>query len=241
MKERPILMNGPMVRAILRGAKTQTRRVLSPEWYRCLGLELDLEVDDDRNQALIACPFGEPGDRLWVRETFAVESNYFIDSEDNYPPPFNDGRPIRRLSNDDAGEYWQQCHYRASDPDPDLVQGDHGPGVKWTPSIHMPRWASRINLSITRIAIERLQDINASDVIAEGIDPAPFQCPCESCSRASEVCTATQSSFVIDGFAPLWDSINGKRPGCSWTDNPWVWVVSFERVIEQRTEHRRAE
>lgn len=233
MRERPILFFGSMVRAILEGRKTQTRRVVKPQPNasrvarialmppRADGTCEELWWDGIGSVAgkVPPCPYGVPGDRLWVRETFALESNFNVDSNDAYPPPFSDGRPVRHVPDDgEWGEYWQQAHYRATDPEPELdYEGSEDPGCKWKPSIHMPRWASRLLLEVKAVRVERLQEISEADAHAEGVHVHPIM-------RADEPISTHREQF---GF--LWDSINAKR-GHSWESNPWVWVVEFERV-----------
>ena len=180
MAERPILFSGPMVRALLTGTKTQTRRVAKEFAGRD-----DLDAILRRFPEQSGCPYGQPGDRLWVREAHW----WFKDEHDpvtGYFPP--------KLTIEDV-------EYRAD--------GDDGRKV-WRPSIHMPRWASRITLEITGVRVERLQDISEADAVAEGVytDPA---CP------------------AYDGYRTLWDQINGSG---SWDLNPWVWVVEFRQVKE---------
>lgn len=181
MKERPILFSAPMVRAILEGRKTQTRRVVKPpKWSDAdeiffIGNDSIAVPDDDHADYFIACPYGQPGDRLWVRETFADEAG-----------------GTRRF----LGEH---IFYRADDWQP-LVD-------RWTPSIHMPRWASRITLEVTAVSVERLQDISESDCCAEG---------CGS---------PITRDLKKPQFMALWESINGPD---SWDANPWVWVVEFK-------------
>jgi len=200
MKERPILFSGPMVRAILEGRKTQTRRVVKPqsailtdEMARVLGVQPPAQ----QNAPVISCPYGVPGDRLWVRETYAWSGDSSIPEAD-------------RIA---SGEVW----YRAD--------GGRGGGIRWRPSIFMPRWASRILLEITGVRVERLQDISEADCWAEGIDavdgvfdesiPAMAQ-------RMGRLCEDAAPTFAC-----LWESINGTD---SWNANPLVWVVSFRRV-----------
>ena len=231
-KERPILFSGEMVRAILDGRKTVTRRVIKPNrrwadeihmgegrdgnWIVYNGQD-DSIIGPDNCEYPVPCPYGIPGDRLWVRETFAIESNYQIEFDD-YDPPFKDGRPI----NWDGLTNWEQCHYRATDPVPELCYSDEdlGPPCKWKPSIHMPRWASRITLEVVSIRVERLQDISDKDAIAEGIQKADFGFV-DCTEKGNRVFSAKL------GFEKLWNSING--PG-SWDSNPWVWRVEFKRV-----------
>ena len=167
MKERPIIFKGEMVKAILDGRKTQTRRVVKNVE------DLTVFFRDDKFGCPFKCPYGKPGDRLWVRETWADVNT-------------SEGPAI--------------C-YRA-DGDVQII---------WRSSIYMPRWASRITLKILDIRVERLQDISEKDAIAEGIQPSDYAKP-----KAA--------------FMRLWDSINAKKPGKSWKDNPWVWVIEFSRV-----------
>ena len=170
MTERPILFSAPMVRAILDRTKTQTRRVvkLKPDYMETF-LRLPNKV--------ACCPYGQPGGRLWVRETF-----------------------------EDCESALHSCV---------LYRADGGtPGTKWTPSIHMPRWASRITLEITGVRVERLRDNREADAISEG---TPFPC-----------------GGWVGGYQKLWESIHG--PG-SWDLNPWVWVVEFKRVTPKLSAH----
>lgn len=215
MKERPILFSAPMVRAILDGSKTQTRRPVKKnlerigdgDFYAFDHKGINYRVNA-RHSTVAAwahllqfCPYGHPGDRLWVRETWQHE---------NYP----------------LGPYDNSCtvFYRA-----DLMDDPHGPdGEKspdgkyrtWSPSIHMPRAASRILLEITAVRVERLQDISESDAIAEGanVHPDHYGKPRDSIYGP------------VQAYRDLWESING--PG-NWDENPWVWVVEFRRINKQ--------
>ena len=216
-KERPILFSASMVRATLDGSKPQTRRVIKHQ------RDMEFDINDptygpywlsyateaDGEDAKVRCPFGKPGERLWVRETFCIESS----KEVTYEPPFDDGRPIRHHNDEHWGPWWQQPHYRATDPTPELEVGTGDPGVKWRPSIFMPRWASRIDLEITAVRVERLQSISGPDCWAEGIAHADWD--------------PERYGSVVECYRDLWESING--PG-SWDANPWVWVVEFQRV-----------
>lgn len=197
MKDRPILFNGEMVRAVLDGTKTQTRRVMKsqPAWcpesyastdgWTWRDYEIGAASDFWTTEALQYCPYGKPGDQLWVRETWA--------------PRCSDARELAERGN------MEGIQYRA---DPALFP------PKWTPSIHMPRWASRIQLQVTAVRVERVQEINVIDAEKEGIGP-----------------TSPDKGFDTSRlrFRKLWDSINAKR-GFGWDVNPWVWVVEFERV-----------
>lgn len=230
-----------MIRAILENRKTQTRRVVKGSindlhhngWpvaelrsYANWPLSGLREVDPDAMVAVfdimcavddtrierVRCPYGTIGDRLWVRETF--------------------------FDNNPGERDMEQVYYRA-DGEPDFdgesITRD-GPG--WTPSIHMPRWASRLTLEITGVRVERVQDISEADAWAEGYDefdgvcgtcrgsgthPYGYPCRCEAGRQL-------RSQTALEWYRDLWDSINGKRPGCSWEANPWVWVLEFRRV-----------
>jgi hypothetical protein len=235
MKERPILYTGPNVRAILDGRKTQTRRVVKPQpfiddmgnfhwngWNFGQGSggrphvqAIASPIPSSRTKR-VHCPYGRPGDRLWVRETFALQH-----CADGEPPPFDDGRPIKFADeNDEFAPPWMQPHYRATDPAPDLCCErencaqcrDHDMGPHWKPSIHMPRWASRITLEITGVRVERLQDITLQDAVQEGY-------PIERETKTGH------EPFIW--FRDLWESINGPE---SWPANPWVWVIEFKRL-----------
>lgn len=201
MKERPILFNGEMVRAILEGRKTQTRRVVKlpvydPD-YKCelAGCELNSESEHfDR-----ICPYGTPGDRLWVRETFTIDGGMVF--------------------------------YRA---DGEKAKDDNSP---WTPSIHMPRWASRITLEVKSVRVERVQDITERESQLEGFVPDR----CANCGYTyadclehgdHRLCSYDAPLPARNTFSKLWDSINTQR-GYSWESNPWVWAVEFE-VIENK-------
>ena len=202
MKERPILFSAPMVRAILAGTKTQTRRAITiPQrgafvlrddgggWWPYQSDDGESVICNDGNERPMNCPYD--AHRLWVRETFA-------------PRYFDDGKP----------------GYRA---DWDGRAADVCPEPKWKPSIFMRRHESRITLEVTDVRVERLRDISEADAIAEGVAP-----------RLRLVADAGGDREVrdtaVDVYRDLWDSINGKRVGCAWSDNPWVWVVSFKRV-----------
>lgn len=184
MRERPIIFTGAMVRAILSGSKSQTRRVVNPS-HRA---QIDLSRGDRAAHWSKPMPYGQPGDRLlWVRETF---SGPWCMGD---TPPSKWGRSSRIW-------YW-------ADGNPD--EGD------WTrprPSIHMPRWASRITLEVTGVRVERLQDISEADALAEGVSAILYEM-----RRATPRCD----------FQALWQSINGPD---SWAANPWVWVIEFKRI-----------
>lgn len=215
MKERPILFSAPMIRALLAGTKTQTRRLVKQPIYTngshydkelgdilchddCLPPSMMLmEVQRGKDRFHVPdvegwehyCPHGVPGERLWVKETFAV-------------PP--------------GSEQIAEVAYRA-----DMArEGDGGP---WRPSIYMPRWASRITLEVTSVRADRLQSISEDDAKAEGIHK-----PAGSQFWNADVGKQLPGDTPQWAFRNLWEVINGKR--APWASNPWVWVVGFRRL-----------
>lgn len=201
MKERPILFSGAMVRAILEGRKTQTRRVVKPQPTSRGARSWDEPVCHLADSKFVV------GRRLWVRETW---QGPLLDSEE-HEAQFREDGP-------DAFKKPGFCAYRATDT-LDAVDSD-GNDLGWRPSIHMPRWASRILLEVTGVRVERLNDISKADAIAEGAPPSH-----PSIDRVSA--EYGHADFSRSWYAQLWDQING--PG-SWDANPWVWVVEFKRV-----------
>ncbi|EIW8482312.1 MULTISPECIES: morphogenetic protein [Klebsiella] len=208
--ERGMIFNAEMVRALLSGRKTQTRRIIKPQpeatlsgslsgkWLsRPLNGLLLPKIED----IAIHCPFGVVGDRIWVRETFQGPL-FDYDLMDSYckdPTPF---------------EKPEFCVYKADGvPAPEFYDADDELHCCWRPSIHMPRWASRILLEITNVRVERLKSISDGDAIREG---------CSTADMKSGDC-------VADVFARLWASIYGDE---SWNSNPWVWVIEFKRIEE---------
>jgi hypothetical protein len=196
-----------MVRAILEGRKTQTRRVFKtqpePDWHPEVGICAYEQEDGEPGPDFFGagdedecypCPYGEPGDRLWVRETWA----YFGGDEYLYQKDRHATFYRATYESDRAGLH-------------DSI--GYIPGGRWRPSIHMPRWASRLTLEILKVRVERVQDISEADAKAEGASLAV------DCVEAA---FSHQQAFMI-----LWDKINAKR-GFGWEVNPWVWVVEFK-------------
>lgn len=211
MKERPILFNAAMVSAILEGRKTQTRRVVKQDLQR-LG-DGDFYAFDHKGinyrvnarhttvaawaHLLQFCPYGQPGDRLWVRE--------------NFQPLFADG----------VENYWETdwktgkgyaVSYPATDGIQEFVDADDNISSACKPSIHMPRWASRIQLEITAVRVERLLDMKAADCIAEG-------CP----GGHDAIPGYGYSATPAEHFRHIWETTGG-----DWAANPWVWVIEFK-------------
>jgi len=195
MREHPLLMKGPLVRATLEGRKTQTRRPVKPQPNLTPHMEPVRPEPRDGGRWVfmthtdrpsyswamgdVLCPFGRAGDRLWVRETWTAAMH-----EPKGPA---------------------DCLYRADDNRgvEDLAE------AKWTPSIHMPRWACRLVLPLVSVRVERVQDITQDDARAEGVEPI----------RGS----------YRDGFRAVWQDIYG-----TWDANPWVWVAQWERIEVSR-------
>ena len=218
MKEKPILFSGPMVRAILDGRKTQTRRVVKPQPVFCrkigeddsvtAGWKIDSEwLINIGPEGLVErfCPY-PPGTVLWVRETFVrVECLGGVKTDDVV---------YRANLVDRRGHVWPSI---AEDPD----------GVKWTPSIFMPRWASRLRLLVTAVRVERLQDITEEDAEAEGVNHIDDDLK-QDAARSALACGSVRCT-ARDYFRILWDSMNAKF-GYGWDTNPWVWVYTFKVV-----------
>lgn len=228
MRERPILFSGPMVRALLAGTKTQTRRPLSPRSLAFLttaakaGECYELGANDPIHPNDMACyvqfcPYGQVGDRLWVRESW------------KYADWTEDGEPWigYAAGGKDAlcrapHEWWDRLEniwVELSDPDNYDIDGKAA-DRHWRPSIHMPRWASRILLEITEVRVERLQDISEHDARAEGVTADQYRGLERAFARA---------------YSELWEQINGAG---SWAANPWVWAVSFKPVPSPAEEGR---
>jgi hypothetical protein len=231
VSERPILFSAPMVRALLAGRKTQTRRIVKSTTI--LGLatpeEWNARRADYRMQPMTAqskhhlfwadgyvfglkCPYGYPGDQLWVRETWAdvntcegpaiafrADGSYrsWHDFSQVFGPDYGAGPPMSYETYPGNYTMWVD----------DLLAGAEG--HLWRPSIFMPRWASRITLEVTAVRVERLQDISEADCCAEGVG-SPIT---RDCKRPK--------------YERLWEEINGKG---SWAANPWVWVISFRAI-----------
>lgn len=219
MTDRPILFSGPMVRALLDGRKTQTRRIVKPQPSAdavdagvtmsgnpaANGVWCWLDAKDlmDASQVgeTFRCPYGVPGDRLWVKETWGLNDCLYGGSQ-----PIPKARPIDLPA--DALVFY------ATEDDAEIRNE-----LRWRPSIHMPRWASRLTLDITEVRVERLHEISAADSLAEGV-----QCPtCEALQASA--CNGRGCFASIAAYRDLWNHINGPD---NWAANPWVWVVTFE-------------
>lgn len=227
--ERPILFSGPMVRGILDDRKTKTRRVVKADY----GLDVEtIALEARKSQVACDCPYGQPGDRLWVRETWQTLSLDY-DYESGHCDGWEEADPeaVRRWKQSEQGDWGKPpyCVTYAADGGWDAHKGDRG--FNWRPSIFMPRWASRLTLEITEVRVERLQSISESDAVAEGVlcpdcgdnnwrevGGEAVQCPHPHCGDGQAL------------FRELWDDLNGKR-GYGWDANPWVWVIGFRRIV----------
>lgn len=216
--ERPILFSAPMVRAILEGRKTQTRRICKPAfdgfnwaasvhpdgaatgWIAWWPKAVEAEETAKRYPGAegFPCPWGWIGDRLWVKETFRQASGAWGEHQRGAP-----------------------LEYRAD--------SDDMSSIPWRSPLYMPRWASRIRLEIMEIRCEQLEDISDEDAIAEGIEGNGIMYRDYS-PEGTGLCTQTPRS----SYCGLWDSLNGKR--FPWTSNPWVWVIIFQWVNQDNNE-----
>ncbi|MBW1251986.1 hypothetical protein [Pantoea allii] len=220
MKEHPILLNAEMVRAVLDGRKTQTRRAMRIQPHAGVRNSVFVKsgFEDGHGKELV-CPFGAVGDRLWVRETFATLGN-----EDGCPIDWNNN--LAKGGGQEAARiYRASCEQRPGNyglwsiPDDAFwkphTENMHYEGT-WVPSIHMPRWASRITLEITGVRVERLNSMTERDAIAEGCVGGHNSIP-----------GYHYSATPHEHFHHVWQSIYGDD---SWQANPWVWVIEFKRL-----------
>jgi hypothetical protein len=223
VKERPIIFSAPMVRALLCHSKSQTRRIVKPQsldliqsvagmadWRQARKEDIGQDWVDaefhvwnarhpDNGRVAIRCAYGQPGDRLWVKETWR---------DPQAPGDSGSGRRVI---------------YRADDILQSASGAEHAgempAGVRWRSSLFMPRWASRILLEVVSVRIERLQDISVADAIAEGMASA------QGDPRRSADVPDQQADGPVAGYRKLFETLNGAG---SWQANPWVWVVDFK-------------
>ena len=214
MTERGILFSAPMVRALLDGTKTQTRRVMRAR-----------DRVRDSNGERVPSPYGVPGDRLWVRETWCQPNpmaREVVYRADIPAELLDEERQVRR----------------------EVGSGAYAP---WRPSIFMPRWASRITLEVTDVRVQRVQDISESDAAAEGVPGLTGYAgwnvftegggmywragvePVRGVEGVRDYVASTPLGALSarERYASLWQDINGKRPGCAWRDNPYIWAITF--------------
>lgn len=259
MKERPILFNAEMVNAILAGNKTQTRREmktqlvfgdvieeLPPFWYLPTGTESGIIYPNGKRQIHAMCPLGKVGDRLWVRESFYIGASMEHHTEKNrrvyveYKP-----LSLNAIKYGHHGES-KECMRPLGEAGPcqNIPTFRRDGAIRWRPSIHMPRWASRITLEITAVRVERLQDISEEDADAEGCerldsgrDERDFSI-CPKCGGTGLHLSLRSGGGVCEDdcnecntykkrYQHLWSSIYGPE---SWDANPWVWIIEFKRI-----------
>jgi len=220
VRERPILFSGPMVRAILNGSKTQTRRVLGGGWFDAgdgtflhvkRGCTHTIDDTENREGLLRWCPYGVPGDRLYVRESWGIVNMRCLTSvmPDQQQIAYRAGKQMGIPPKEGPCTLDRFTTEWRDDFTPD----------RWRPSIHMPHWASRLTLEVVNVRVERLNQITPADAIAEGIPPA-----------ANSVTIDCDTPNPVHDFRSLWDSINLKR--APWSSNPWVWAITFKPLAE---------
>lgn len=226
MKERPILFSAPMVRALLDGRKTQTRRVVKPQpsaGHSFAGFTTHSTHTPDEGKAVwgagdtraqlraahrVRCPYGRPSDRLWVKETWRPRASFGPwDLDITYAA---DGEQ-RTIRDGEFGERdWTMPKAAAT--------GNVSP-------LFMPRWASRITLEITDVRVQRLHDISDADAIAEGVDLERYV-PVRD-AGGMHTCGEAEPTDPVQEYRDLWESINGAG---AWDANPWVWAITFRRL-----------
>ena len=227
MKERPIIFSAEIVKAILDGKKTMTRRVIKSNHDLSRYTHVDFDVDGDnkwelarindlkRTYTKIGNPYGNVGDRLWVRETWIQGyDDPLIESEGD------DENAVSIIYKADGKEEYRSCSAETVENWGDFSADSEMVGFK--SPIHMPRWASRLLLEITDIKVERLQDISCEDAVKEGF----------SDKKPSGMQPAMMPNPKAD-FRNYWDSLNAKK-GYPWSSNPWVWVIEFKKVQDDK-------
>jgi hypothetical protein len=217
MNEKPILFSPEMVRAILDGRKTQTRRVIR-EIKNREGMPVHFSIDEngwpvlDWSWEKMKCPYGVPGDRLWVRETYQLIDN------------IHGGLTTLYKADDNSRKYTEEFLAR----------------MKWQSPIFMPRMWSRITLEVVNVRVERVQEIGEEDAIKEGANCPPYTVFPQLYKDEQDYLAQGGFIYVAEDatrygptgkFACLWDKINAKR-GYAWSSNPWVWVIEFKRVSQ---------
>lgn len=235
MKERPILFKGRLVQAILAGKKSQTRRIVKPQpeavpddkrdairsdwWWSSARHQSMILLPEEQAVMESVCPYGQPGDRLWVRESAAL---YIPTTGDTVP--FKGNGDLARPEGpglDGCGQTASSDYvilYRAGYRDPRLTATEP---ARWCPSIHMPRWASRLTLEVAGVRVERIQSISEADILAEGCDVP-----------TAAALTGTPWSDIPTlwyAWRAVWCHVNGQA---SWDANPWVWAITF-KVVER--------
>lgn len=247
MKERPIIFSGPLVRALLSGAKTQTRRVVKPQpgesgyagipecddlgegrwqWNWGPGPRMDgawFNPNEDRTQPL-RCPYGKPGDRLWVREAWSLGN---VQAREGLDPALGFRVTYKADAHKITGHAEGQRLLRWDHPDASLIEKALSQRAihEWRSPMFMPRWASRLTLEIESVRVERLQEISEEDAEEEGVCETLYYHDGERLEAAGSPMSAPRYAF-----RHLWTSIHGADPVKGWDANPWVWVIGFRGV-----------
>ncbi|MES2415148.1 MAG: hypothetical protein V4614_15180 [Pseudomonadota bacterium] len=233
MKERGIPFSAPMVRAVINGTKTQTRRVIKDCWGVNDGVPWKSAPTGHTGVTGvkdIPCPHGKPGDRLWVREHYRVSNKH-----DSIPPRDIPARSCTVFF-EAGGSLANQANGRW-EVDNDFSAKDAGDWVgKFRPGMFMPRWASRITLDLTGVRVERLNDISEADARAEGIFSFEHfwrdtEYPLANVAYMPMPGWDTKYSSAVAAYEALWEHINGPR---SWSANPWVWVEEFKPISKEQ-------
>lgn len=212
MKERSLILSGDDVRAVIDGRKTQVRQVVKTRYgYMVLGRGHDERHNHGRIS--IPCPLGDVGDRLYVKESWCRAHPDAYDAG----PECSTGRPLGPCCYHDEPSLREFCYYAATDPDTVSINDDRSP---WRSPATMPRWASRLTLEAVEVRVQRLQDIDESDILAEGI----------TVDRVAKMTGTPWGDMptLYDAWRVTWDHANAKR--APWTSNPWVWALTFRRV-----------
>ncbi len=237
MRARPILFSAPMIRALLAGRKTQTRRLVEPQPLAVLAQPGDgkapshaiinraqktgVIINEYGNEDWLRSPYGYPGDRLWVRETVRAE----VVNDLAYVRYIADNSLVLVENSQEAADEWHDMY---------CYRGKHGATV---PSIHMPQWCSRMTLEITGIRIERLQNVTEQDALAEGAIPIECDHIRRSCEEIGCYGDTARAAFrgIWESVDGNWESVDGNWESVdgNWDANPWVWVIEF-KVIQTK-------
>lgn len=224
-KARPIIFSAPMVRALIDGRKTQTRRIVKPKPLWVYADQVPVKTKDADPRGAISCPFGVPGDKLYVREKFG-----YANAGKHRVIVYAADESAWHIVADEGGEGDERSRGKRVD------RSKIDPVHRWYPSIHMPRWASRITLTITNVRVERVQDISDADVVAEGTFDAPVNedsvvriRTVQQYRGKPELCNdrafASRARFMV-----LWDSIHGTG---AWDRNDWIWALTFTTEVRK--------
>lgn len=241
MTERPLLLSPALVRATLDGLKTQTRRVVARKGWQCVGPAAKPGTAivasgggrgfNPTRTEVMPSPYGGPGDLLYVRETWRP---YSWHEGEPIVLEYKAGGPHHEAGGSPEAESWEERMWEALSKELDakgVPTDEHGvyqwegeSPLRWRPSIHLPKWGSRLWLAVRDVRVQRLQEISEEDAIAEGVNGG-----CLRCGRPQPCGCPHPDPDHRDSFAHLWDSINAAR-GYGWDTNPWVWAITYEKT-----------